>query len=116
MTLITMMMCAVIRKEPDVLEFEVKWTLGSITINKVSGGDGIPNELFQILKDDAVQVLYSMCQQIWKIQQWPQDWKRSVLNPIPKKSRAKKCSNDHTIVLISHSSQVILKIIQARLQ
>ena len=116
MTLIMMMVCVVIRKEPDVLEFEVKWTLGSITINKVSGGDGILNELFQILKDDAVQVLYSMCQQIWKTQQWPQDWKRSVLNPIPKKSRAKKCSNDHTIVLISHASQVILKIIQARLQ
>ena len=106
----------VTHKEPDILEFEVKWTLGSITINKASGGDGIPTELFQILKDDAVQVLHSMCQQIWKTQQWPQDWKRSIFIPIPKKAGAKECSNDHTIVLISHASKVILKIIQTRLQ
>ena len=106
----------VTHKEPDILEFEVKWTLGSITINKASGGDGIPTELFQILKDDAVQVLHSMCQQIWKTQQWPQDWKRSIFIPIPKKASAKECSNDHTIVLISHASKVILKIIQTRLQ
>ena len=106
----------VTHKEPDILEFEVKWTLGSITINKASGGDGIPTELFQILKDDAVKVLHSICQQIWKTQQWPQDWKRSIFIPIPKKASAKECSNDHTIVLISHASKVILKIIQTRLQ
>ena len=86
---------------PDILECEVKWTLGSITMNKASGGDGIPAELFQVLKDDAVKVLYSICQQIWKTQQWPQDWKRSVFIPIPKKGNAKECSNYHTIVLIS---------------
>jgi len=102
--------------EPDILECEVKWALGSITINKANGGDGIPVELFQILKDDAVKVLYSICQQIWKTQQWPQDWKRSVFIPIPKKGNAKECSNYHTIALISHASKAVLKILQARLQ
>ena len=102
--------------EPDILECEVKWALGSITTNRASGGDGIPTELFQILKDDAVKVLYSICQQIWKTQQWPQDWKRSVFIPIPKKGNAKECSNYHTIALISHASQVMLKILLARLQ
>ena len=102
--------------EPDILECEVKWTLGSITTNKARGGDGIPVELFQILKDDAVKVLHSICQQIWKTQQWPQDWKRSVFIPIPKKGKAKECSNYHTIALISHASKVMLKILQARLQ
>ena len=102
--------------EPDILECEVKWALGSITVNKASGGDGIPVELFQILKDGAVKVLHSICQEIWKIQQWPQDWKRSVFIPIPKKGNAKECSNYHTITRISHSSKVILKILQARLQ
>ena len=86
--------------EPDILESEVKWTLGSIATNKAKGGDGIPAELFEILKDDAVEVLHSICQQIWKTQQWPQDWKRSVFIPIPKKGNAKECSNYHTIVLI----------------
>ena len=90
--------------------------LGSITMNKASGSDGIPVELSQILKDDAVKVLYSICQQIWKTQQWPQDWKRSVLIPIPKKGNAKECSNYHTIAFISHASKVMLKILQARLQ
>ena len=102
--------------EPDILECEVKWALGSITTNKASGGDGIPVELFQILKDDAVKVLHSKCQQIWKTQQWPQDWKRSVFIPIPKKGNAKECANYHTIVLISHTSKVMLKTGQARLQ
>ena len=102
--------------EPDILECEVKWTLGSITTSKVSGGDGIPAELFQILKDDAVRVLYSICQQIWKTQQWSQDWKRSVFIPVPKKDNAKECSNYHTIALISHASEVMLKILQVRLQ
>ena len=102
--------------EPDILECEVKWALESITTNKASGGDGIPVELFQILKDDAVKVLHSICQQIWKIQQGPQDWKRSVFIPIPKKGNAKECSNYHTAVLISHTSKVMLKILQARLQ
>ena len=102
--------------EPDILECEVKWALGSITMNKASGDDGIPVELFQILKDDAVKVLHSICQQIWKTQQWPQDWKRSVFIPIPKKGNAKKCSNYHTIALISHASKVMLKILQARPQ
>ena len=92
--------------EPDILESEVKCILGSITMNKASGGDGIPLELFQILKDDAVKVLYSICQQIWKTQQWPQDWKRSVFISIPKKCNAKECSNYHTIVLISQASKV----------
>ena len=98
--------------EPDILECEIKWSLGNITMNKASGGDGIPVELFQILKDDTVKVLYSICQQIWKTQQWPQDWKRSVFIPIPKKGNAKECSNYHTIVLISHTSQVVLKFLQ----
>ena len=102
--------------EPDILECEVKWALGSITMNKASGGDGIPAESFQILKDDAVKVLHSICQQIWKTQRWSQDWKRSVFIPIPKKGNAKECSNYHTIVLISHPSKVMLKILQARLQ
>ena len=90
--------------EPDILDCEVKWALESITTNKASGGDGIPVELFQILKDDAVKVLHSICQQIWKTQQWPQDWKRSVFIPIPKKGNAKECSNYRTIALISHAS------------
>ena len=101
--------------EPDILECEVKWALGSITMNKATGGDGIPVELFQILKDDAVKVLHSIYQQIWKTQQWPQDWKRSVFIPIPKNSNPNKCSNYHTIVLISHTSKVMLKILQAKL-
>ena len=102
--------------EPDILEFKVKWDLGSITMNNASGGDGIPAELFQVLKDNAVKVLHSICQKIWKTQQWPQDWKRSIFIPIPKKCNAKECSNYHTIVLISHTSKVMLKILQARLQ
>ena len=102
--------------EPDILECEVKWALGSITTNKAGGGDGIPAELIQILKDDAVKVLHSIYQQIWKTQKWLQDWKRSVFIPIPKKGNAKEFSNYHTIVLISHASKVILKILQARLQ
>ena len=102
--------------EPDLLECEVKWALGSITTNKAIGGDRIPGELFQILKDDAVKVLYSICQQIWKTQQWPQDWKRSIFIPIPKAGNAKECSNYCTIALISHASKVMLKIFQARLQ
>jgi len=121
-------------KKPDILERKVKWALGSITVNKANRGDGIPAELFQILKDDAVKVLHSICQQIWKTQQWPQDWKRSVFIPIPKKGSAKECSNYRTIALISvqfssaqslscvrlfatpHTSKVMLKILQARLQ
>ena len=99
--------------EPDILEFKGKWALGSITKNKASGGDKIPVELFQILKDDAEKVLHSICQQIWKTQQWPQDWKRSVFTAVPKKGNAKDCSNYCTIELISHSSKVILKILQA---
>ena len=102
--------------EPDILECKVKWALGSITTNKASEGDGIPVELYQILKDDAVKVLHSICQQMWKTQQWPQDWKRSVFIPIPKKGNAKECSNYHTIALISHTSNVMLKMLQARLQ
>ena len=102
--------------EPDILECEVKWALESITMNKASGGDGIPVELSQILKDDAVKVLHSICQPIWKTQQWPQDWKMSVFIPIPKKGNAKECSNYHTIALISHASKVMLRILQARLQ
>ena len=102
--------------EPDILECEVKWALGSITMNKASGGDRIPVELVQILKDDTVKVLHSICQQIWKTQQWPQDWKRSVFIPIPKKGNAKECSNYHTIAFISHTSKLMLKILQARLQ
>ena len=102
--------------EPDILESEVKWTLGSSTMNKASGGDGIPTELFHILKADAVKVLHSISQQIWKTQQWPQDWKRSVFIPIPKKGNTKECSNYHTIALISHAGKVMLRILQARLQ
>ena len=102
--------------DPDILKCEVKWALESITTNKASGGDRTPVELFQILKDDAVKVLHSTRQQIWKTQQWPQDWKRSGFIPIPKKGNAKKCSNYHTIALISHASKVMLKILQARLQ
>ena len=100
--------------EPDILECEVKWALGSITMSKVSGCEGITAELFQMLKDDAVKVPYSICQQIWKTQQWPQGWKRSVFIPIPKKGNAKECSNYSTIALISHISKVMLKILQAR--
>ena len=102
--------------EPDILECEVKWALESITMNKASGGDGIPGELFQILEDDAVKVLHSICQQIWKTQQWPQGWKMAVFIPIPKKGNAKECSNYRTIALISHTSKVTLNILQARLQ
>ena len=102
--------------EPDILECELKWALGSITTKKSSGSDRISAELFQILKDDAVKVLYSISQQIWKTQQWPQDWKRSVFILIPKKGNAKKCSNYCTIALISHSSKVMLKILQAKFQ
>ena len=102
--------------KPDILEREVKWALGSITMNKASGGVGIPVELFEILKDDAVKVLHSICQQMWKTQQWTQDWKISVFIPIPKKGNAKECSNYHTIAFISHATKVMLKILQARLQ
>ena len=102
--------------EPDILECEVKWALGSITTNKASGGDGIPVELFPILKDDTVKVLHSICQQIWKTQQWPQDWKRSVFIPISKKGNAKEYSNYHTVALIPHANKVMLKIFQTRLQ
>ena len=97
--------------EPDILECEIKWAFGSIITNKASEGDGIPGELFQIRKDDAVKVLHSICQQIWKTQQWLQNWKRSVFIPIPKKGNAKECSNYHTIVLIPHGNKVILKIL-----
>ena len=106
----------IIYLEPDILEPKVKRALGSITTNKASGGNGIPVELFQILKDDAVKVLHSICQQIWKTQQWPQDWKRSVFIPIPKKINAKECSSYCTTALISHASKVMLKILQTRLQ
>ena len=102
--------------EADILEYEVKWALGSITMNKASGGDGIPTDLFKVLKCDAVKVLHSICQQIWEAQQWPQDWESSVFILIPKKGNATECSNYHTIALISHTSKVMLKIIQARLQ
>ena len=102
--------------EPDILECEVKWALGSITMNKASGGDGIPVELFQILKDDAVKMLHSICQQLWNTQQWPQDWKRSVFIPTPKKGNPKECSNYCIIALISQASKVMLKTLQARLQ
>ena len=106
----------IIHLEPDILECEVKWALESIITNKASGGDGIPVEQFQILKDDAVKVLHSICQQIWETQHWPQDWKRSVFIPIPKKGNTKECSNYRTIALISRASKVMLKILQARLQ
>ena len=102
--------------EPYILECEVKWGLGSIIMNKASGGDGISVELFQILKGDAVKVLHSICQRTWKTQQWPQDWKRSVFIPIPKKGNAKECSNYHTLALISRDSKVMLKLLQSRLQ
>ena len=102
--------------ELDILEGEVKWALGTITMNKASGGDGIPVEIFQILKDDAVKVLHSIRQQIWKTQQWPQDWKRSVFILITKKGSSKECSHYHTTALISHTSKVMLKILEARLQ
>ena len=101
-------------QEPDILECKVNWASGSM--NKARGGDGIPIVLFQIIKDDAMKVLHLICQQIWKTQQWPQDWKRSVFIPIPKKGSPKECSNYHTIALISHASKVMLKILQARLQ
>ena len=106
----------IIHLESGILECEVKWALGSITTNKASGGDGIPIELFQVLKDGAVKMLHSLCQQIWKTQQWPQDWKGSVFIPVPKKGNAKECSNYCTIALISHASKVMFKILQARLQ
>ena len=102
--------------EPDILECEVKWALGSITRNKTSGGDGTPVELFQILKHDAVKVLHSVCQQLWKTQQWPQDWEWSVFIPIPKKGNAKECSSYQTIALISHATKIMLHILQVRLQ
>ena len=102
--------------EPDILECKVKWALGCITMNKASGGDGIPVEQFEILKDDAVNMLHTICQQIWKTQQWPQNWKRSIFIPIPKKGNAKECSEYCTIALISDASKVMLKILQARLQ
>ena len=114
MTIITL--DVVTHLEPNIRECEVKWALGSITMNKARGGDGIPAELFQILKDDAVKVLYSICHQIWKTQQWLQDWKKSVFIPIPKNSSAKEYSDYCTIALISHASKVMLKIPQARLQ
>ena len=107
--MITMMITMITHLEPDILECEVKWALGSITMNKASGGDGIPVELFQIMKDDAVKVLHSICQQIRKTQQWPQDWKRFI--PIPKKGNPKECSNYCTNALISHASRVMLKIL-----
>ena len=108
--------CVITGLEPDIPECEVKWALETITTNKASGGDGIPGELFQIMKDDAVKVLHSICQQVWKSQQWPQDWKRSVFIPIPKKGNAKECSNYRTVALISHASKAKLKILQAKFQ
>ena len=108
--------CVITHLEPDILECEVMWALGSITMNKATGGHGIPVELFQILTDDAMKVLHSICQQIWKTEQGPQDWKSSVFVPIPKKSNTKECSNYCKIALISHTSKVMLKILQSRLQ
>ena len=105
----------VIHLEPEILEYEVKWVLGGITMNKTSGDNVIPAGLFQMLKDDSIKVLHSLCQHIWKTQQWPQSWKRSVFIPIPKKRNAKECSNYHTITLISHAKKILLKILQARL-
>ena len=102
--------------EPDILECEVKWALGSVTMNKASGSDVIPAEVFQILKDDAVKAMHSICQQIWKTQQWLRDWKRSVFIPVPKKGNAKEYSNYHTIAFIVHASKAMLKIVQARIQ
>ena len=107
---------AITRLEPDILESEVRWASGSIAANTASGGDGVPGELFKILRDDAVKVLHSICHQIWRMQQWPQDWKRSVFIPIPKKGDAKECSDCHTIALILHTSKVMHKILLARLQ
>ena len=101
--------------EPDILKCEIKWVLGNTAANKASGGDGIPAEQFKILKDDALKVLHSVCQQIWKTQQWPQDWKRSVFIPVPKKGSIKECSNYQTTALIFHANKVMLKIIQVRL-
>ena len=101
---------------PDILEYEVKWPLGSITINKASGGDGTPAELFKILNDNAIKVLHAVCQQIWETKQWPQDWERSVFISMPKKGSAKESSNYHTISLISHANKVMPKILQVRLQ
>jgi len=106
----------IIHLGPDILECKVKGALGSSTMNKAGGGDGIPAELLQILKDDAVKVLHSVCQQIWKTQQWPENWKMSVFIPVPKKGNAKECSNYHTIAFISHAGKVMLKILQSRLQ
>ena len=106
----------IIHLEPDILEYKVKWALGSITISKASGGDGIPVELFQILKDNSVKVLHSICQQIWKTLQWPQGWTGQFFIPIPKKGSAKECSNYCTIALISYASKVMLKILQTRFQ
>ena len=113
MTQITTMVMVITLLQPDILECKVKWALGSITMSKTSGSDGILVELFQILNDDAVKVLHSICQQIWKTQQWPQDGKRSVFIPIPKKDHDKECSNYHTFAIISHARRVILKILQA---
>ena len=112
----TTMVVMVTYLSPNILECEVKGTIGSFTTNKASVGDGIPAEVFQILKDDAVKVLHSICQQIWKTQQWPQDWKRSVFISVPKKGNAKECSNYHTVEFISHASKIMLKILQASLQ
>ena len=114
MAQVTMMVWSYLK--PDILECEVKWALGSITMDKASGGDGIPAEVFQILKDDVVKVLHSLCHQIWKTQQWPQDWKRSAFIPVPKKGNAKECSNYCANVLISHAIKVMLKVLQSRLQ
>ena len=108
--------CVVTHLEPDSLECEVKWTIGSLITNEASGSDGISAELFKILNDNAVKVLHSICQQVWKTQQWPQNWKRSVFITVPKKGNAKECSNYQTIVLISHASKVMLKILKVRLQ
>ena len=116
MTKIIAMVWSLTHLEPDILECEIKWALGSITMNKASGSDGIPVELFQIWKDDAVKLLHSICHKIWKTQQWPQDWKRSVFIPIPKKGNANGCSNYCTFALISHASKLMLKVLQARLQ
>ena len=116
MTRITMKVCVVTHLEPDILECDIKWTLGGITMNKAGGGDRILAELFKILKGAGAKVLHSIYQQIWKTQQWPQDWKRLVFIPIPKKGNAKECSNYCTIALISHASKVMLKILQAKLQ
>ena len=108
--------CVITHPEPDILECKIKWALENITMNKASGSDVTPVELYQILKDDAVKALHSICQKIWKTQQWPQDWKRSVFIPIPKKGNAKECSNYSTVALILHATKIILKILQARLQ